>query len=72
MVLRHLAMHTASAPHLGSGADHFAKVAGLISDMIERLEDEAEANATEKAFCYEELSEINTKKTEKAQRLGAY
>ena len=45
------------ALHLGSGADHSSKVTGLILDMIERLEDKAEANATVKVFCYEELCE---------------
>ena len=62
-------MHMASALHLGSGADHFAKVTRLISDMIERLEDEAEANATEKAFCYEELFEQIQRRLRKQLKL---
>merc|ERR1712079_464656 len=33
------------------GADVFAKVKGLISDMIESLEEAADADATEKAYC---------------------
>merc|ERR1712223_1570002 len=38
-------------------ADPFAKVKGLISDMIAKLEEAAGADATEKAFCDKELSE---------------
>jgi len=49
----------------GSGADVFAKVKALIGDMIERLNEEAEADATEKAFCDKELAEANSKKEEK-------
>merc|ERR1719198_639549 len=47
------------------GSDPFAKVTGLISDMIARLEAEAEADATEKAYCDKELSETNAKKDDK-------
>jgi predicted nucleic acid-binding Zn-ribbon protein len=32
-------------------ADHFVKVRGLIKDLIERLENDAEAEATQKGFC---------------------
>merc|ERR1719498_2292598 len=35
------------------GEDVFAKIKGLISDMITKLEQEAEADATEKAYCDE-------------------
>merc|ERR1719482_1643729 len=45
--------------------DIFAKVKGLITDMIEKLEAEAEADATEKAFCDKELAETNLKKDDK-------
>jgi len=55
----------ASAMHADrAGDDPFAKVKGLISGMIERLESEAGADATEKAFCDKELSESNAKKAE--------
>merc|ERR1719446_600186 len=46
-------------------ADIFSKVKGLISDMIEKLLAEAEADATEKAFCDKELAETNQKKADK-------
>merc|ERR1719377_196080 len=46
------------------GANPFAKVKGLISDMIAKLEKEAEAEATEKAYCDEQMAK--TEATEKA------
>merc|ERR1719238_468832 len=49
----------------GSSDDVFAKVKAMIGDMIEKLNEEAEADATEKAFCDKELAEANAKKEEK-------
>merc|ERR1711920_886509 len=43
---------------------------GLISDMIARLEQEAGADATKKAYCDKELSETNTKKDEKSNEIA--
>jgi len=54
-------MHASSS----SADDVFGKVKGLIADMIERLESEAEADATHKAFCDKELAESNEKKADK-------
>jgi len=41
----------------------------LISDMIERLEGEASADASKKAYCDKELAETNEKKADKAAEL---
>jgi len=49
--------------------DPFAKVKGLIQDMIETLEEQAEADATEKAYCDKELAETNAKKDEKTNEI---
>merc|ERR1719502_702004 len=46
------------------GEDPFTKVKGLISDMIAKLEAEAKAEATEKAYCDEELAKTEAKKSE--------
>merc|ERR1711956_181830 len=49
--------------------DPFAKVKALIQDMLETLEAQAEADATEKAYCDKELAETNAKKDEKANEI---
>jgi len=49
----------------GNSRDPFAKVKGLIKDMIEKLLAEAEEDATEKAFCDKEMAETETKKADK-------
>merc|ERR1719446_95057 len=56
----------AAAARMGaaSGEDPFAKVKGLISDMIEALIKEAEADAGHKAYCDKEMSETKAKKEE--------
>merc|ERR1740129_1338839 len=50
--------------------DAFAKVKGLISDMVAKLEQEASADATKKSYCDKELSETNAKKSEKNNEIA--
>jgi len=47
-----------------SGEDPFAKVKVLISDMIAKLQAEAGSEATEKAYCDEQLAKTEEKKSE--------
>merc|ERR1719359_2534963 len=63
-LLAQLASRMNSAIKLGvaAGDDPFAKVEGLIKDMIATLEAEAEADATQKAYCDKELGENNAKR----------
>ncbi|CAK0891554.1 unnamed protein product, partial [Prorocentrum cordatum] len=65
--LAQLAMRMASVVRVtsASGDDPFAKILGLISDMIEKLEAEAAADAEHKAFCDKELSENEEKEADK-------
>jgi chromosome segregation ATPase len=65
--LAQLAMQMASVVRVATntGADPFAKIKGLISDMIAKLEDEAAADAEHKAFCDKELSENEAKEADK-------
>jgi len=53
------------------GQDPFAKVKGLISDLIAKLQAEAGAEATEKAFCDEETAKTDTKKSELNSELAS-
>merc|ERR1719281_1400616 len=47
-----------------TGEDPFAKVKGLIRDLIDRLMAEAHAEATEKAYCDEQMAKTEAKKSE--------
>merc|ERR1740121_1133356 len=61
-----LASQMAAAMH---STDAFAKIKGLISDMIAKLESEANADATKKAYCDKELKESNVKKDDKTDEI---
>jgi peptidoglycan hydrolase CwlO-like protein len=69
--LAQLASRMASTIRFGGSNkdDIFAKIKGLITDMITKLETEAEEAATEKAFCDKELSETNAKKDDKTAEI---
>jgi len=64
--LAQLASRIAAVIRFGSagGEDPFAKVKSLITDMISKLESEAKSEATEKAYCDEELAKTESKKSE--------
>jgi len=59
--LAQLASRMSSTVKFG-GADVFAKVKGLIQDMVATLESEAEEDATQKAYCDKETAEATAKK----------
>jgi hypothetical protein len=48
----------------GSGKDHFVKVRGMIKDLIAKLEADAEAEATQKSFCDENMKKALTSRDE--------
>jgi len=52
-----------------AGEDPFGKVKGLIADMIERLEADAEADASHKAYCDKEMAETHAKKEDKSTEI---
>jgi len=64
--LAQLASRIQAVMRLGvaDGEDPFVKVKGLISDLIARLEKEADADATEKAYCDEQMAKTEAKKEE--------
>jgi len=66
--LAQLSMRMDAAIRASTG-DPFAKVKGLIQDMIETLEKEAEEDATEKAYCDKELAETKAKKDDKTTEI---
>merc|ERR1712113_964794 len=64
--LAQLASRVAAIMRYGASAgdDPFVKVRGLVSDMISKLEAEAQAEATEKAYCDEQMAKTEAKKAE--------
>jgi len=65
--LAQLASRISSAMRFSNaaGADPFAKVKALISDMITKLEGDAQGDASHKEYCDKETSEATAKKNEK-------
>merc|ERR1719159_1393915 len=64
-------MNTAARLGSAAGEDPFAKVKGLISEMIERLLKEAAEDAAHKAYCDKEMSETKAKKEELTDEIEA-
>jgi chromosome segregation ATPase len=64
--LAQLASRMSSAMRVSNkeGADPFGKVKSLIRDMIDRLEGDASADATQKAYCDKETSESKEEKAD--------
>jgi hypothetical protein len=66
-VLIELANHIESAIQSSGfrGTDPFGKVKGMVQGMIERLEKQADSEATKKAYCDKELAESGNSKEDK-------
>jgi len=57
---------------VGLAGDHFAKVRGIIKDLISRLEDDAGAEATQKSFCDTEMRKSVEKRDEENANIETY
>jgi len=68
--LAQLASRVQAVVKYGGGADVFAKIKGLVSDMIAKLEKEAAEDAEEKAYCDEEMKKTEAKKAELEEDLA--
>ena len=71
--LAQLASRISPVLRFGStGRDPFAKVKGLTQDMLRNLQKkkEAEADATEKAYCDEQIAKAEAKKAELEEDIG--
>jgi len=62
--LAQLASRVSAVMRFSQGSDPFAKVKGLITDMISKLEAEASSEATEKSYCDDEMAKTESKKSE--------
>jgi chromosome segregation ATPase len=67
--LAQLASRIASALRLNHGDDVFAKIKGMVTDMIEKLEEEQAAAAELKQWCDKEISEATAKKDDATAEL---
>jgi len=68
--LAQLASRMMAAMHGSAGADQFAKIKGLIRDMIAKLESEADADASEKAWCDRNLADARQRQSEKNSEIA--
>jgi len=70
--LAQLASRVAAILRFGSSgsADPFGKIKGLISDLISKLEAEADSEATEKVYCDEQTARTEEKKGELEQDMS--
>jgi len=73
LALSQLASRISAAVRYGgsAGEDPFAKVKSLVGDMITKLEKEAGNEATEKAYCDEEMSKTKAKNGELGDTIDA-
>merc|ERR1719160_1917 len=55
-----------------AGSDPFVKIRGLIEDMIAKLLKEAQEEATQKAFCDEEMGKSKASQAEKTSKIDMY
>eukprot|EP00746_Dinoflagellata_sp_MGD_P071497 gnl/MRDRNA2_/MRDRNA2_29113_c0_seq2.p1 gnl/MRDRNA2_/MRDRNA2_29113_c0~~gnl/MRDRNA2_/MRDRNA2_29113_c0_seq2.p1 ORF type:complete len:691 (-),score=253.79 gnl/MRDRNA2_/MRDRNA2_29113_c0_seq2:14-2086(-) len=55
-----------------AGSDPFAKIKGLITEMIDKLVKEAQEAATHEAFCQEEMGKTKKAQDDKTMKLDKY
>jgi len=67
--LAQLASRITSAVRLSHGADVFAKIKAMVSDMIAKLEEDQAAAAELKAWCDKEIAEATAKKDDATAEL---